>query len=151
MASQYLFGGVKSRNVPCLYPIRESHGVSDFLGQLQGAGTVRKIAYVQQVILTRCMRALLTATCSFIVRNFIAGEFLFAFRFGGEPFMKSPLEFLFPFFLTGQFFSSLFAFVRSRMLCQCTPPLWLDRTLYHGRESECLKSNSAYVAIAGKG
>jgi hypothetical protein len=37
------------------------------------------------------------------------------------------LEFLFPFFLTGHLLSPLFAFVCSRMLCQCTPPLcWME-------------------------
>ena len=51
MASQYLFGGVKSGKVLCLYPIGEPHGViSDCSVQIQVTGTVMKIIYTQQVM-----------------------------------------------------------------------------------------------------
>ena len=128
MASQYLFGGVKSREMLCLYPIGEPHGfMSDFSGQMQVTGTVIKSIYTQQVMPAYCMFALSTFTRFFILRSFILGKSLFNFRFGVNPLMKSPLEFLFPFFLTGHLFSPFFAFVCSRMLCQCTPPLcWME-------------------------
>lgn len=150
MISQYLFGGVKSCKVLCPYPIREPHGfISDYLGQRQVTGTVIKIIYTQQVMPTCCMLTLNTATRLFILRNFIVGNFLFAFRLGVEPFLKSPLEFFYPFFLAGHFFSPFFAFVCSCMFCQCTPPLWLNKTLYHGEEGECSRPHRSCLRGAG--
>lgn len=119
MASQYLFGGVKTARVPCLYPIREPHGfVSDLLGQMQVTGTVMKLIYMQQIMPTCCMFALSTAARFFILWDFVVGKLLFTFRLGVEPFVKFPLELLFPFFLPGHLFSPLFAFVCSRTLRQ---------------------------------